>query len=125
MKKLLIAVAACTMALLTRADGGYDYPYMVFTTTDGQQTTVPTDGLQMEFVDGTLKVTSQTGELTLPMDNLAEMHFSETDIATGIESLNVERLTLKDDAFYDLAGRRVKHPAKGLYIVNGKKILVK
>ena len=30
-----------------------------------------------------------------------------------------------EGVYYDLSGRRVEHPTKGLYIVNGKKILVK
>ena len=31
----------------------------------------------------------------------------------------------KGIAIYDLAGRRVNRPAHGLYIVNGRKILIK
>ena len=42
--------------------------------------------------------------------------------ATGIESI---RLNGADDAIYDLQGRKVMNPAKGLYIVNGKKVVVK
>lgn len=30
-----------------------------------------------------------------------------------------------DDAYYDLSGRRVTHPTKGIYIKGGKKILIK
>ena len=44
---------------------------------------------------------------------------------TGIETLNVERLTLNDAAIYDLQGRRIGLPTKGLYIINGKKVLVR
>lgn len=44
-------------------------------------------------------------------------------IATGIRSLDRGKLT--DDGWYDLNGRRVAHPTKGLYIHGGKKILVK
>jgi hypothetical protein len=31
----------------------------------------------------------------------------------------------KRDAVYDLTGRKVDIPTKGIYIINGKKILVK
>ena len=31
----------------------------------------------------------------------------------------------KDDIYYDLNGRRVLYPTKGLYIVNGKKVVMK
>lgn len=44
-------------------------------------------------------------------------------IATGIRS--VDSGTLAVDKWYDLNGRRVAHPTKGLYIRGGKKILVK
>ena len=46
------------------------------------------------------------------------------DEATGIEMPTVEDVNA-DDVFYDLQGRRVATPAKGLYIVNGKKVMVK
>lgn len=42
---------------------------------------------------------------------------------TAIESLNGETKT--DGAIYNLAGQRVNKAVKGLYIVNGKKMLVK
>ena len=50
---------------------------------------------------------------------------TEKEMATGIESLTANE---KSDAneVYDLQGRRVaRHPAKGIYVVNGKKIVVK
>ena len=42
---------------------------------------------------------------------------------TGINS--VERGALSVEGCYTLDGRRVENPAKGLYIINGKKVLVK
>ena len=39
--------------------------------------------------------------------------------------LNVEKGTWSDENVYDLQGRRVEKPTKGLYIVNGKKIVIK
>lgn len=42
---------------------------------------------------------------------------------TGIKNLNVD-LNLNNKVF-DLQGRRVAQPAKGLYIVNGKKVVIK
>ena len=44
--------------------------------------------------------------------------------ATGIEGLNVNDNDNVNEV-YDLQGRRVVRPAKGIYIVNGKKIVVK
>ncbi len=44
--------------------------------------------------------------------------------ATGIEGIKNEELRMKNEAF-DLAGRRVTKPNKGLYIMNGKKMVRK
>ena len=46
--------------------------------------------------------------------------FSET--TTGINNVNVNANL---DGVYDLQGRRVAQPQKGLYIVNGKKVVLK
>ena len=46
------------------------------------------------------------------------------DDATGIDAtiVNSEKV---NSQYFNLAGQRVAHPAKGLYIVNGKKVIVK
>ena len=46
--------------------------------------------------------------------------FGET---TGIENA-AKREEIKDKGYFDLQGRRVQQPTRGLYIVNGKKVLV-
>ena len=45
------------------------------------------------------------------------------DEATGIQSIDNSKANT--GSFYDLQGRRVDHPTKGIYIVNGKKIVIK
>ena len=47
----------------------------------------------------------------------------EGDVTTGIST--VKTATSIDGNFYDLSGRRVTKPTKGLYIVNGKKVVMK
>ena len=42
--------------------------------------------------------------------------------ATAIKNIKVGT---EDNVYYDLQGRRVLYPTKGLYIVNGKKVIVK
>ena len=42
-------------------------------------------------------------------------------VTTAIES--VKKDNSKAETYYDLSGRRVTHPTKGLYIVNGKKVI--
>ena len=44
------------------------------------------------------------------------------DNATGID--NIEHSTPHIEQYYDLQGRRVAQPTKGLYIVNGKKVII-
>ena len=48
----------------------------------------------------------------------------DDDTTTGMSDMKDERLKMKDGVF-DLQGRQVKTPTKGLYIVNGKKVVVK
>ena len=46
--------------------------------------------------------------------------------ATGINMVNGEGLKVNgSDVYYNLQGQRVLYPTKGLYIVNGKKIIIK
>ena len=44
--------------------------------------------------------------------------------ATGLKAIDNGQLTI-DNVVYDLQGRRVQNPTKGLYIVNGKKVVIK
>ena len=55
------------------------------------------------------------------------MNFGSDDETTGITTTNYANYTNKTDAWYDLQGRRVsgKPTAKGLYINNGKKVVIK
>ena len=45
------------------------------------------------------------------------------EVATSIENINSENSVVK--AIYDLQGRKVANPSKGIYIVNGKRVLIK
>ena len=47
------------------------------------------------------------------------------DGTTGINSIENGKLTIDNSEVYNLAGQRVAQPTKGLFIKNGKKILVK
>lgn len=41
--------------------------------------------------------------------------------STGIDEVN--RVESKEDVIYDLQVRRVKNPSKGIYIINGRKVV--
>ena len=64
----------------------------------------------------------------LDLTGLAPAHSFTLDLGegdvTGIANVNVEKDTM-NGAFYNLAGQRVAQPTKGLYIVNGKKVVLK
>ena len=45
--------------------------------------------------------------------------------ATGIANTNLTNLTNENGQYYNLNGQRVAQPTKGLYIVNGKKVVIK
>ena len=62
------------------------------------------------------KVDGAANELTFVIDE-------ENSGTTGIEKTLVNKAT--DGQIYNLAGQRVAQPTKGLYIVNGKKIVIK
>ena len=72
--------------------------------------------------------------LQLPTDDLGSevkgfrMMFDE-DMSDGVEIVQIQNSNIKIQneagAVYDLQGRRVAKPTKGIYIVNGKKTVVK
>lgn len=56
-------------------------------------------------------------------DNGSRLEFEEVGIVPeGIDNVT---LTPADNAVYDLSGRRVSNPSKGIYIINGKKVYLK
>ena len=70
--------------------------------------------------------TLQSGKAYLKVAETAapvlNINFGET---TGISTTNFTNDTNNSGEYYNLAGQRVAQPTKGLYIVNGKKYMVK
>ena len=52
------------------------------------------------------------------------LDFFFDDETTGVTSIEKGQLTI-DNAWYNLNGQKVLNPSKGLYIVNGKKVIIK
>lgn len=131
MKKILliclVAVTLPAMAQDISEASGFDYPYLVFTDTEGNEQAFAAEGLSMTIEKGGLVVVNSEKTTEVSLENLSKMYFSETEpTATGIETKSFSQpLQEARKPYYDLTGRRVVHPAKGLYIVNGKKIIVK
>ena len=55
--------------------------------------------------------------------NAFNFEFEDGDV-TGIKFIETQK-NLLDGDFYNLAGQKVQNPTKGLYIVNGKKVIIK
>ena len=81
-------------------------------------------------VVGFYKLTSDkkvlAGKAYLQIDGLAPefIGFGDDNGTTGIDEVRSNTEEVRSD-YYDLQGRRVAQPTKGLYIVNGKKVIIK
>lgn len=85
------------------------------------------DGLGFYKVaaDNTIKITSFRAYLTAQNAGARlSIKFVDNDEPTGIENLT-PALSEGEGAVYDLQGRRVEKATKGLYIKNGKKVIIK
>ncbi|MBO7280004.1 MAG: hypothetical protein J6V00_02450, partial [Bacteroidaceae bacterium] len=51
-----------------------------------------------------------------------EVRIRHIDDITNVEEIEA---VAEDNIYYDLSGRRVENPTKGIYILNGKKVYVK
>ena len=74
------------------------------------------------------KRTSNSGSITAntayyTADNAAASLPVKKGEATGIEEVKTESVKVKD--IYDLHGRKVAKPVKGIYIIDGQKVMVK
>lgn len=60
-----------------------------------------------------------------PTSNAKSLMMVFQNETSGIDSI-ISNLSIEEDnCIYDLQGRRVKNPVKGLYIVNGRKVIIK
>lgn len=78
------------------------------------------DIVQLPVYDG---YKSEAGEYIVMGNEDTELTISY--ISTGIDSVFDGCECCEDGVVYDLTGRRVAEPVKGIYIINGKKVLVK
>ena len=71
---------------------------------------------------GPVVVVNDDMTFTMPEANV-DVYVTYTP-TTGISTVKTDADT-KDAVIYDLQGRRVMQPTKGLFIVNGKKVVIK
>ena len=60
---------------------------------------------------------------TTPAASMINVDFGEGEVTGVNEVIGVKEVN--DNSYYDLQGRKVTKPTKGLYIVNGKKVIIK
>ena len=53
------------------------------------------------------------------------LSFGDDDETTDIESVTTDEEAKDNDVYYNLNGQRVSNPQKGVYIYNGKKVIIK
>ena len=67
--------------------------------------------------------TLAAGKAYLSVSAGARQFIGFGDDTTGVSAIDNGQLTI--DNYFDLQGRRVAQPTKGLYVVNGKKVVIK
>ena len=58
-------------------------------------------------------------------DLYPELQYLNGTMISGIETIEIEKVNINDGILYDLLGRRVNIPSSGIFVRNGKKILIK
>ncbi len=77
-------------------------------------------------VDAAFTATANRCYLTVPVaSNSVKAFFFGFDDADAIRSIDNGQMTMENAEIFNLAGQRVNKAQKGIYIVNGKKVLVK
>ena len=83
---------------------------------------VPTEGTTLAAGRAYLSIPAETAASRSAL----RLAFDDEDEATGIgASLTNSEERIENSAVYDLQGRRVEQPQPGLYIRNGKKVIIK
>ena len=110
-------VAGTGAAVAYDANSGYNY---VLSIDNGK-------AMFMRIVDGT-PATVPSGKAYLALDAAPSgargLNLFDDEDVTGIDATLVNSEKVNSDVF-DLSGRKVANPTKGLYIVNGKKYVIK
>ena len=130
-------VATPSTAQTITADTGYTLYRLTYNNTNTQEglgfylgkVNTTTDGSMLKTTPGKAYLKVLTSEATTPASASPAMGFRFTD-GQG-EATSVESITITHDAHstvadtYDISGRKVSRPARGLYITHGKKVFIK
>ncbi|MBP3773925.1 MAG: hypothetical protein ILA34_01085 [Bacteroidaceae bacterium] len=119
MKKVFLFVLALIGIATAQADG-YAYPYLTFEGTQGA-TSLAVESITFTIQDGKLLVANGVSTQTFTLSDLSKMYFSKNDV-TAIPAVSTDAQPDARREYFDLQGRRVDNPGKGIYIVkqNGR-----
>ena len=111
----------------TDGEGDYKFAAQIYNKsldTDGTIAYLATDGSIKKLTSGGIK--GLRAYFIVPASGVAaRIHFIEENETTGIESIDNGQLIMDNGAAYDLQGRKVQNPKRGMYIINGKKVVIK
>lgn len=114
MKKIYLILTLLAGTITAQAD---DYPYLTFETNNGEKVSVEfSSDLSLVFSSTTLKVGNQQ---TFNLKDLKKMYFSPVSQTTGISTVTTD--DYKIYGYYDLQGRPVEQPTKGIYVIKTSK----
>ena len=114
MKKSILILTILAGTITAQAD---DYPYLTFETNNGEKVSIEfSSDLSLVFSSTTLKVGNQQ---TFNLKDLKKMYFSPVSQTTGISTVTTD--DYKIYGYYDLQGRPVEQPTKGIYVIKTSK----
>ena len=118
MKKLII------MAMLAIGTTAFaeDYKYLTVGYNSVEQSIELASIQKITFEGGQVVVATSEGDQTFPQAQMEKMFFTQNP--TAVKSVTAETKET-EKAVYDLMGRRVQKPMKGIYIIDGKKVVIK
>lgn len=88
---------------------------IVWTSSDDTVASVDQNGVVTALTTGSATITATVGQIS------ATCLLTVVDTASGINQVTTDNGTV---TIYDLQGRRVVNPNKGIYIINGKKVVL-
>ena len=114
MKKIYLILTLLAGAITAQAD---DYPYLTFETSNGEKVSIEfSSDLSLVFSSTTLNVGNQK---TFNLKDLKKMYFSPVSQTTGISTVTTD--DYKIYGYYDLQGRPVEQPTRGIYVIKTSK----
>ena len=93
---------------------------VTWTSSDDKVATVDANGLVTAVGDGMAQITATVGDKSVTCYVIVTIE-AEENPDTKINSIDADA----NAVIYDLSGRRVEKAVKGIYIINGKKVVIK